>query len=502
MTGKRCDQVILFSVGVLAVAAGLVPAADAASPTEGDVVAAMKRASAFMLDTVSYRGGFVRLYTEDLTERWGEVPARETMVWVQDPGTVSVGRVLLEAYQSTGDTAFLARCRQTANALVWGQHPAGGWHYFIDFAPEGIEQWYRDVGTQCWGWEEYYHYYGNCTFDDNTTTGATDFLLDLYRATGDPTYRAPLLKALGFILDAQYPLGGWPQRYPIQVDRLSDHGPGYSAHYTFNDGVTANNIYLLLKAYDALGNEAYLEAARRGMFFVATSQHGAPQTGWAQQYDMRLEPGAARGYEPAGLSPATTVDNIGHLMQFFKITGDTRFLRGIPSALDWLDNSRLPEGHSDAGHTHAMFVEIGTGKPLYAHREGTSRQEGRYWVDYEPGNFPGHYGMQLSVDVDALRGEHDRVAALSPAEAKAEYETTQAATAAPPAADPDSVKQVLDAMDARGAWVEDLSVVDYTDWKYRPRREFRGISTPTFTRNMHTLVNYIRHLHATESDSN
>ena len=70
---------------------------------EDAVPAAMKKASDFMMETVSNRGGFVSLYTEDLSERWGEVPARDSMIWVQDPGTVGVGRTLLEAYRTTGD---------------------------------------------------------------------------------------------------------------------------------------------------------------------------------------------------------------------------------------------------------------------------------------------------------------------------------------------------------------------------------------------------------------
>ena len=449
-----------------------------------------------MLDRVSYRGGFVRFATEDLSERWGEVPARRSMVWVQDPGTVSVGRVLLEAYQTTGDGAFLGYCRRTAGALVWGQQASGGWHYFIDFEPGGTQRWYDQVGTTCWGWEEFYHDYGNGTFDDGVTTGAADFLLDLYLTTLDPAYRGPLLQAVQFVLDAQYPLGGWPQRYPPRQDRITHEGPSYTAFYTFNDGVIANNISFLLKAYEKLGDERCREAAVRGMYFVVLSQMGRPQAGWAQQYAMDLRPGAARSYEPAALAPSTTVSNIRHLLTFFKRTGDSRYLRGIPDALRWLEGSTLPAGHSDEGHTHAQFVEVGTNRPLYAHREGTSVADGRYWVDYEPGNFPGHYGMQIRIDVPSLREEYQRVAALAPAEALAEHRAEQASTPAAGQVSVERVQQILAALDDRGAWVEDLSVPDYHDWKSKPRRHFRGISTRTYTKNMRALITYCRSLTA------
>ncbi len=45
-----------------------------------------------------------------------------------------------------------------------------------------------DVASQCRGWEEFYHYYGNATFDDDTTTSATRFLLEIYSSTLDPEF--------------------------------------------------------------------------------------------------------------------------------------------------------------------------------------------------------------------------------------------------------------------------------------------------------------------------
>ena len=407
--------------GLVFIVLTLVPQPSIAAPGEEEVLAAMKKATDFMMNTVSTRGGFVDLYTEDLSERWGEIPARESMIWVQDPGTVSVGRMLLDVYRATADPAFLEYAERAANALIWGQHPSGGWHYFIDFDPAGVPKWYEEVASKCWGWEEFYHYYGNCTFDDNTTTGAAGFLLDLYMTTLDPKYRGPLLEAVGFILESQYPTGGWPQRYPLRYDHPSDRGPDYTSFYTFNDGVIANNIYFLLKAYEQLGNEDYKKAALRGMQFVVIAQLGTPQAGWAQQHDMGLNPAGARTYEPKALAPSTTVGNIRHLMRFYRITGDRRYLRAIPDAIAWLEDCALPPGHSDQGHTHAQFVEVGTNRPLYAHREGTSIEDGRYWVDYEPRNFPGHYGMQLRIDVVALKNEYERVFALIPEEATAEY---------------------------------------------------------------------------------
>ena len=53
------------------------------------VRAAMKNATRYMVEAVSTNGGYVWFYTPDLSRRWGEMEAYETMIWVQPPGTTS-----------------------------------------------------------------------------------------------------------------------------------------------------------------------------------------------------------------------------------------------------------------------------------------------------------------------------------------------------------------------------------------------------------------------------
>src|SRR4029453_13522465 len=122
----------------------------------------------------------------------------------------------LDAYDLTGDRYYLEAARKAADALVYGQHPLGGWHYFVDFDPKGLKAWYdKEASRFKWGMEEYRHYYGNATFDDSNTSSATRFLLRVYLTTNEKRYRESLDKALSFILMAQYPNGAWPQRYPL-----------------------------------------------------------------------------------------------------------------------------------------------------------------------------------------------------------------------------------------------------------------------------------------------
>lgn len=455
----------------------------------------MKKATDFMMDTVSYNGGFVWNYSADISEQWGEVPARRSMIWVQDPGTIGVGRMFLEAYKATGDEYYLKQSERVANALIWGQHPSGGWHYFIDFDMTGVRDWYDKVLSRCWGWEEYYHYYGNCTFDDSVTSGSTQFLMELYMTTLDPKYRTPLLKALDFILESQFPNGAWPQRYPLMHSFPHDGHPDYTSYYTYNDNVIQDNIHLLLDAWDKLGNEVYREAAHRGMDFIVISQLPSPQAGWGQQYDHNMNSAAARSYEPASVMPGQTQQCIRDLITFFRITGNKKYLRGIPAAIEWLENSYLPKDHisseSRQGATHATFYELGTNRPLYAHREGTSIEKGRYWVDYEPRNFPGHYGMQTRIDVDAIKREYQRAAAQEPDEAMQEYQLKKVLPSPVREVSPDRVAELISTMDSRGAWIEEIAIPDYIDVVNNPRRKLQGIRTGSYINNMKTLIGYV-----------
>ncbi len=267
---KRAITGLLAAVCVFS----LVPFTKAAASGREEALAAMRRAAKFMVEEVSCHGGYAWTYSADLSLQWGEAPARKSQIWVQGGGgTVDMGHTYLDCWEATGDPYFLECAKKAANALVYGQHPLGGWHYFIDFDKPGLEQWYRDVFSNFkWGMEEYRHYYGNCTFDDDVTTGATRLLMRLYLATLDPAYKEPLDRALAFIRLAQYPNGGWPQRFPLRYEFAHDGLADYTSYYTNNDGVIPGNIELLVEAYERLGDERNLEAARRGMDFLISLQ--------------------------------------------------------------------------------------------------------------------------------------------------------------------------------------------------------------------------------------
>jgi PelA/Pel-15E family pectate lyase len=522
-----------FAAAALAVPALAVPAF--ASPkaekpaSRKDIERTMREATRFMVEEVSTNGGYVWSYLPDKSRRWGELEAYPSMIWVQPPGTPTMGHVFLDAYHATGDEYYYQAAEKVADALICGQLPTGGWNYFIDFDGEAsTRQWYDTIGKNAWRMEEFQHYWGNATFDDLGTSEAAQLLLRIYVEKRDPKYRPALDKTINFILESQYPIGGWPQRYPLKYE-FSHHGnPDYTSYITFNDAVTAENVKFLILCYQALGETRVLDTITRGMSIYITTQQGAPQAGWGLQYTLDLKPSKARTYEPNSLSTDTTYDCVRQLMHFYRLTGDTKYLNGIPAALDWLDSVRLP----DAGgmtNRHPIFIEIGTNKAIYVHRRGSNIVNGEYYWDYEPSHTLGHYAAVRSLDVPKLRKEFETLVAVSPAEAsKASplktkvplaryFVTTSEATS-----DLNSGKAHSDAgklvssLNAEGYWPTELTatsnpyigdgpvtppagdfrstrVGDATDTSpYIADKAFSGISTGTYIENMQTLIGVLR----------
>ncbi len=541
------NRMIGRTMAVLAVAALLTSPLQAApkkkeSPLLDQVLAAMKNATQYMVETVSTNGGYVWYYLPDLSRRWGEMEALDTMIWVQPPGTTSMGHLFLDAYHATGDPYFFQAADKAARAVMWGQLPCGGWNYIVDFAGDrSLKHWYDTIGKNGWRLEEFQHYYGNATFDDDVSSDAAKFLLRMYLEDLNPAYKPSLDKAINFVLESQYPIGGWPQRYPLKYD-FSHHGkPDYTSFYTFNDDVVWENVNFLTQCYLTLGEERFLDPIRRGMNFYVITQQGDPQAGWGQQYDMNLKPVGARTYEPDAMLPGYTSVHVRLLMRFYRLTGESKFLAGIPAALDWLDRCRLPESMTEGGkYTHPVFVEIGTDKPLFVHRKGSNVAHGFYYVNNSDTLPNVHYGMKQNVNVAQLRKEFESLKAMSVEEATKDsplipgkfpvkgvlpqkfYDVkSQGYTASSlnysrrPAPNEDEVRKVLTAMDDGKRWMEkhvyisnpyagdgvksdptdafaSTNVGDETDTSpYHDPSDQEYISTNAFIRNMTVLVNYV-----------
>ena len=493
-----------------------------ATPDRAAVIAAMKKATAYMMDKVSYKGGFVWNYLPDKSRQWGEMEAYPTMIWIQPPGTPVVGHLLLDAYHATKDEYYYHAAEQVASALQFAQHPAGGWNYMADFAGEAsLKKWYDTVGKNGWRLEEFQHYYGNATFDDAGTAESSKFFLRMYLEKKDPKYKVTLDKAIKFVLDSQYPIGVWPQRYP-PAPAAPLHGmPDYTGYATFNDEVAAENMDFLLLCYQALGDEKWLDPIIRGMNAFIVTQMGQPQPGWGLQHTLDLLPAAARSYEPKSLTTHTTAINLQLLVRFYRLTGETKFLARIPEAIDWLESLQLPAGVAPPGRNVPTFIALGTNKPIYVHREGSNVVNGRYYFDENPKNTLQHYSSFRNVNIAALRKMYADAKATPPAEVVKTSPLKLGAGKVPiekyfavGEAKGDNAAKILASLNEQGYWLAPLGynshpykgdgpatapagfvagghVGDEWDTSPYPDPKLMGISVESYIRNMSTLIRAI-----------
>lgn len=396
----------------------LIPACLSADDLRPRAEAALGKGVAFF-QTISAHGGYVYSVTPDLSQRWGEVPTDADTIEVQPPGTPAVGQSYLRAYQVTGNPQALAAARAAAEALIRGQNKHGGWDHTINFARLDNE---------------------TVSFDDNQTQSAVSFLLALNQVVRDERLATATRRALDMMLKTQLANGGWPHMYPPRGN--------YHDYATFNDGGINDCVRVMIEAHQLdPKDKAVHESLRRVARFISIAQQPPPQPGWAQQYNEFLQPAWARTFEPASLSPAESVRNLGTLIDLYLALGDATLLEPIPDALRWLNEIRLPNGK------WARFVELGTNKPLYYDR-------GRIRVnsvdELHPERRTGYgYETDLTAPIAAVTKRFERAMKLgreglrqheNPKLSKEELTRRVQSLAG-------EVQKIIEAQEASGAWI-------------------------------------------------
>lgn len=275
-----------------------------------------------------------------------------------------------------------------ANVLLF-QRANGGWPKDYDMlavlTPEQIKA-VRDS-----------HDRADTTFDNHTTHTQVEYLARAFAQLGDPAYRAACERGFDFILGAQYPNGGFPQRWP--------NTKGIAGHITFNDGVMVGILSVLQAAAEREPHFGWLDEARRARARTAVDRglacilqmqirvNGTP-TGWGQQHDARtLETTAARTFEPACTSPADTTEIVRFLMRIDQPAPEV--VAAVDAAVAWLRAVKLTgirvervaapaveffRHRADfdvvvvpdetAPPLWARMVEVGTNRPIFASRDG------------------------------------------------------------------------------------------------------------------------------------
>jgi len=326
----------------------------------------------------------------------------------------------------TGDDALKA----ARNIITW-QVADGGWSKNIDMvskprAPGDLydadnENRFPDTADFDKPVDASWHYIA--TLDNDSTwmqirflARVTTALLAAHRDADAAPLRKSVERGVEYLLDSEYPNGGWPQVWPLEG--------GYHDAITINDDAMTHAIEILHDVATGAANYTFLPsemvkraapAAQRGIDCLLQLQitENGVKTAWAQQYDaLTLEPTSARNYEMASLTSDESFPVVEFLMSLPEPTPAE--VAAVHAACAWFTKVEIfgyrygsgnfmadrssPGGRKlmavdGAGPIWARYYQIGSDKPIFGDRDKTihddvnelslERRNGYSWYNTE-----------------------------------------------------------------------------------------------------------------------
>ena len=441
--------------------------------------------SAMRESTKTYRGyalngGYVYYYSPDGKKRLGEGVATPTQIWVQPPGTPTVGLALLKAYSATGEKFYLDAATEAAEGLIYGQLESGAWTNSVDFDPQGNPGRYRNGK---WKSKRVRNF---STLDDGISQAAIEFLI---RADEAHDFKHKQIHesvsiALESLLNAQFPNGGFPQgwdeagispqpivkaNYPEYQWETEGRIKEYWDMYTLNDGVAGNVAQTLLTAWEVYKDPRYQAALVRLGDFLILAQMPDPQPAWAQQYNYQMQPIWARAFEPPGVSGRESQDAMRTLLTIYEVTGNEKYLEPIPSAIAYLKKSALPDGQL------ARYYALKTNRPLYMSRNGK-----QYSLTYDDSDLPSHYGWKVENHLDAINDKYRKAKRGDTIEDEPSDREREK-----------RVREILYDRDKEGRWISSYQGEPLTGQpKFKPGEQY--LNSEVFSQNLSELAEYLK----------
>ena len=238
------------------------------------------------------------------------------------------------------------------------------------------------------------------SFDNHNGHSQVHYLAQAYSQSGTTSWRDACLRGLDFLLAAQLPNGGFPQRYP--------NTSNYGGYVTFNDGVMIGVLNVLQDAAERQPHWNWLDddnrqkaasAVSRGIACILNCQIQVEniRTGWCQQHDPKTFAAApARTFELASICPQDTTEIIRFLMRIENPSPD--IVSAMDDSIRWLDSVALTgirlervrapkveflrhdsdfdivvQSDPTANRIWARHYEIGTNRPVFAGRDAVKR---------------------------------------------------------------------------------------------------------------------------------
>ncbi len=258
-------------------------------------------------------------------------------------------------------------------------------------------------------------------FDNGTTWGQLNYLAKVYQQSKIEKYKIAYIKGIEYLLNAQYPNGGFPQYYPDTT--------GYAKHITYNDGAMIGVMKILKAIVDGdsvycIVSEQLLEKVKKaynaGVECILKTQisNNGKMTAWCQQYDENtLLPINARTFEPAAICNEESAEIVEFLMSIENPS--EQIINAIDNAVNWFEESkiegirvqtiqadtvrykystmttdRIIEKDVNAPTIWARYYDLNTLKPIFCNRDGhivnsfeevdRERRAGYGWYTYSP----------------------------------------------------------------------------------------------------------------------
>lgn len=265
--------------------------------------------------------------------------------------------------------------RHVADVILSFQTPAGGWGKNQprngDVRQKG-QAYVADNGLahpspNDFDASDAWHYVG--TLDNDATITEIRFLARVGAAV--PTreaarYREAALRGIRYLLNAQFPNGGWPQVWPLEGR--------YHDAITYNDDAMTHALDLMSQIASGEKSFAFVPAeirtrarasVARGLDCIIRTQVvvNGRRTGWGQQHDaLTLRMTSARNYEPAELASSESAALLVYLMQL--LNPSPAVAAAVEAGVDWLRTTMIRDRvWSDANDGQGKRLQVQAGAP-------------------------------------------------------------------------------------------------------------------------------------------
>lgn len=170
------------------------------------------------------------------------------------------------------------------------------------------------------------------TVNHSATTGIGLIFLKASKLLDEPSWENVACKAGDLLIDGQLPGGGFPEEL-----RLTDAGvKAVGGQGVLEDHATDRAIELLLQLFDATGEQKYLVAARKAVDFLVQAQYASGA--FPQRYP--LSEAYSKFYT---INDGATSDPILRLINFYRRSGEKKYIEAAKRGGDWLLSSVLSD---------------------------------------------------------------------------------------------------------------------------------------------------------------